>query len=59
MKKLNYDRFNRALQEQKTLSFINLKNDIESIKCFIEKALTAAMESTQTKIERDYNVTSL
>jgi len=36
-----------------------LKKDIYSIKCFIEKALTMAMESTQTTVERDYNVTSL
>ncbi len=59
MRKVNYQRFKRALEEQKTLNFMNLKKDIESIKCFIEKALTAALESTQTTIERDYNVSSL
>lgn len=58
-KNLNYERFNKALEEQKTLNFINLKKDIESIKCFIENALSAALETSQTKIERDYHVTSL
>ena len=46
-------------EEQKTMNFINLKKDIDSIKCFIEKALTLALESTQTTVERDYNVSSL
>lgn len=59
MRKVNYQRFKKALEEQKTLNFMSLKKDIDSIKCFIEKALTAALESTQTTIERDYNVSSL
>ena len=59
MRKVNYERFQKALEEQKTLNFINLKKDIESIKCFIEKALDAAMETSQTAIERDYHVSSL
>ena len=59
MRQTNYTRFKHALEEQKTLNFVNLKKDIYSIKCFIEKALTMAMESTQTTVERDYNVTSL
>ena len=59
MKQTNYTRFKNALEEQKTMNFINLKKDIDSIKCFIEKALTLALESTQTTVERDYNVTSL
>lgn len=59
MKQTNYTRFKNALEEQKTMNFINLKKDIDSIKCFIEKALTLALESTQTTIERDYNVSSL
>lgn len=59
MRKVNYQRFKKALEEQKTLNFANLKKDIESIKCIIEKVLTAAMESSQTKIERDFNVSSL
>lgn len=56
MKQTNYTRFKNALEEQKTMNFINLKKDIDSIKCFIEKALTLALESTQTTVERDYNV---
>lgn len=59
MKQTNYTRFKNALEEQKTINFINLKKDIDSIKCFIEKALTLALESTQTTVERDYNVSSL
>jgi len=59
MRKVNYQRFKKALEEQKTLNFRNLKKDIDSIKCFIEKVLTAALESSQTTIERDYKVTSL
>lgn len=59
MKQTNYTRFKNALEEQKTMNFINLKKDIDSIKCFIEKALTLALESTQTTVERDYNVLSL
>ena len=59
MKQTNYTRFKNALEEQKTMNFINLKKDIDSIKCFIEKALTLALESTQTTFERDYNVSSL
>lgn len=59
MKQTNYTKFKNALEEQKTLNFINLKKDIESIKCFIEKTLDMALESTQTTVERDYNVTSL
>lgn len=59
MKQTNYTRFKNALEEQKTMNFINLKKDIDSIKCFIEKALTSALESTQTTVERDYNVSSL
>ncbi len=59
MKQTNYTRFKNALEEQKTMNFINLKKDIDSIKCFIEKALTLALESTQTTVERDYNVSSL
>ncbi len=59
MRKTNYERFHKALEEQKTLNFINLKKDIESIKCFIEKTLEVALESSQTVIERDYHVSSL
>lgn len=59
MRKVNYERFHRALEEQKTLNFVNLKKDIELIKGFIESALTAALESSQTKIERDFKITSL
>ncbi len=59
MRKVNYQRFKKALEEQKTVNFMNLKKDIDSIKCLIEKVLTAALESTQTTIERDYNVSSL
>ncbi len=59
MRQTNYTRFKNALEEQKTMNFINLKKDIDSIKCFIEKALTLALESTQTTVERDYNVSSL
>lgn len=59
MKQTNYTRFKNALEEQKTMNFINLKKDIDSIKCFIEKALTLALESTQTTVECDYNVSSL
>ena len=59
MKQTNYTRFKNALEEQKTMNFINLKKDIDSIKCFIEKALTLALESTQSTVERDYNVSSL
>ena len=59
MKQTNYTRFKNALEEQKTMNFINLKKDIDSIKCFIEKALTLALESRQTTVERDYNVSSL
>ena len=59
MRKVNYQRFKKALEEQKTLNFMNLKKDIDSIKGFIERALTAALESSQTTIERDYKVTSL
>ena len=44
MKQTNYTRFKNALEEQKTMNFINLKKDIDSIKCFIEKALTLALE---------------
>lgn len=58
-KNLNYERFQKALEEQKTLNFINLKKDIESIKCFVENALSLALETSQTKIERDFNVRSL
>lgn len=59
MRKVNYQKFKNALEEQKTVNFMNLKKDIDNIKCFIEKALTAALESTQTTIERDYNISSL
>ena len=59
MRKVNYERFNRALEEQKLLSFINLKKDIDSIKDFIESTLKAAMESSQAKIERDFRINSL
>lgn len=59
MRKVNYEKFQKALEEQKTLNFINLKKDIESIKCFIEKTLDAALETSQTTIERDYHVSSL
>ncbi len=59
MRKVNYQRFKNALEEQKTVNFMNLKKDIDSIKCLIEKVLTAALESTQTTIERDYKVSSL
>ena len=59
MRQTNYTRFKNALEEQKTMNFINLRKDIDSIKCFIEKALTLALESTQTTVERDYNVSSL
>ncbi len=59
MRKVNYQKFQKALEEQKTLNFMNLKKDIDSIKCMIEKVLTAAMESSQTTIERDFKVTSL
>ncbi len=59
MRKMNYEKFQKALEEQKTLNFINLKKDIESIKCFIEKTLDAALETSQTTIERDYHVSSL
>ncbi len=58
-KNLNYERFQKALEEQKNLNFINLKKDIESIKCFVENALSLALETSQTKIERDFNVRSL
>lgn len=58
MRKVNYERFNRALEEQKLLSFINLKKDIDSIKDFIESTLKAAMESSQAKIERDFKINS-
>ena len=59
MRKTNYERFHNALEEQKTLNFINLKKDIETIKSFIEKTLKTALESSQTVIERDYHVSSL
>ena len=59
MRKMNYEKFQKALEEQKTLNFINLKKDIESIKCFIERTLDAALETSQTTIERDYHVSSL
>lgn len=59
MRKTNYERFHNALEEQKTLNFINLKKDIETIKSFIEKTLETALESSQTVIERDYHVSSL
>jgi len=59
MRKVNYQRFKKALEEQKTVNFVHLKKDIEGIKCIIEKVLAAAMESSQTKIERDFNVSSL
>ena len=58
MRKVNYERFNRALEEQKLLSFINLKKDIDSIKDFIESTLKAAMESSQANIERDFKINS-
>ncbi len=59
MRQTNYTRFKNALEEQKTINFVNLKKDIETIKCFIEKTLDMALESTQTTVERDYNVSSL
>lgn len=59
MSKFNYERFKKAVEEQKTLNFINLKKDIENIKCFIEKTLDMALETSQTTIERDYHVSSL
>ena len=34
MRQTNYTRFKNALEEQKTMNFINLKKDIDSIKCF-------------------------
>lgn len=59
MRQTNYTRFKNALEEQKTLNFVKLKKDIDSIKCFIEKTLDMALESTQTTVERDYKVSSL
>ncbi len=59
MRQTNYTRFKNALEEQKTINFANLKKDIDTIKCFIEKTLDMALESTQTTVERDYNVSSL
>ncbi|MGN1125443.1 MAG: hypothetical protein ACI4SM_04575 [Candidatus Gastranaerophilaceae bacterium] len=59
MKQINYEKFQQALEEQRSLSFINLKNDIEKVKGIIEKTLEAALESSQSVIERDYHVSSL
>ena len=42
MKQINYEKFQQALEEQRSLSFINLKNDIEKVKGIIEKTLEAA-----------------
>lgn len=59
MRKVNYKRFKKAIEDQKTANFMDLKKDIFNIRCFLDKVLTAALESSQAKIERDYNVSSL
>lgn len=56
---INYKRFEKALEKEKLLNFAQVKKDIEDVKLFFEKLFTAAMESSQTKIEREYNISSL
>lgn len=57
-KQFDYKEFQKNLLEQKTVNFINLKNDIELIESFIENALSAHLESSQSTVERDFNVVS-
>lgn len=57
-KQFDYKEFQKNLLEQKTVNFINLKNDIELIESFIENALSAHFESSQSTVERDFNVVS-
>ncbi|MGN0018089.1 MAG: hypothetical protein ACI37S_03510 [Candidatus Gastranaerophilaceae bacterium] len=58
-KQFDYNEFKRCLIEQKTENFINLKNDIKLIEGFIENTLNASFESTQSTVERDFNVMTL
>ena len=56
---INYKRFEKALENEKLVNFAELKKDISDVKLFFVFFFAAAMESSQTKIEREYNICSL
>ncbi|MBQ3311811.1 hypothetical protein IJG72_07010 [bacterium] len=52
----DFNEFKNNLSNPKSANFICLKNDIDKIENFIENALSLNFESSQSKVERDFNV---